>query len=116
MKSGGQETEFPVVELSERLLTLMKAKYGKSVPVVVLLKLVQGPCRDNWCQPIRKLKVFFMTGNDPPQGTVTVEVSSGVRVYIDKRIYSSAQKNRDRINLDSGPFGRIRISGLTPNY
>jgi hypothetical protein len=116
MISGRQDDRFPEVELTDKLLAFMRTKFGKPVPVAVLLTLVQGPCRDDWCQPIRKLKVFFMTGNVPPRDTVAVETGGGVRVYIDERIYSSARKNRDRIRLDAGPFGRIRIAGLTPAY
>ncbi len=112
MTKAMREMGNPPVELSDRLISLMKRKYGRPMPVLVRLRLTQGPCRDDWCQPIRKLDVSLVTDGSVPPATISMEACPGAVIDFDERIFESVLKSRSRIFIDTAPFGRMKIEGV----
>ncbi len=116
MNDKPQAERRPVVELSARLVSSMKRNHGGLPPIAVTLRLIKGPCTDDWCQPIRRLEVTFVEGGKAPASAVPVEAGSGAIVYFDERIYDSVRKSRSRIIIDTAPFGRMKVTGLASGY
>jgi hypothetical protein len=106
----------PFVQITERLIHLMVRRYGKIVPLHVILDIIPGPCRDDWCQALQKLTASIVTGKTVPDGTVHTKSSCETDVYVDKTLYDIAYKNRETIVLDAGHLGNIKVMLLKRNF
>ncbi|MBX8637328.1 MAG: hypothetical protein KIY11_03075 [Thermoplasmata archaeon] len=98
-----------IVKVDGKLTELMVRKFGEPVPLHVKVIMVQGPCRDDWCQMLQKPVADFITGKVPPGEVMHVSFSDKTEVYIDKSLYESAYRNRETIMLDAGLRGNVKV-------
>ncbi|MFQ5908260.1 MAG: hypothetical protein ACE5JE_05485 [Thermoplasmata archaeon] len=78
------------------------------------VRWVPGPCRDDWCGPIPKLRV--RPGSPPARekGNSVHRVVQGIDVYVPESVAETAARNQDRLQIDGNPFTRkFRLRGLT---
>ena len=98
-----------IVKIDRKLTELMVRKFGEPVPLHVKVIMVQGPCRDDWCQMLQKPVADFVTGKVPPGEVMRVSFPDKTDVYIDKSLYESAYRNRETILLDAGLRGKVKV-------
>lgn len=82
--------------------------YDKSF--VLSLISVAGPCKDESCQVIKKLKVSDRSG-DVPSHFTEVKLKS-LSLFMDKVIYSSIDRGRETVTIRFTKGGRFFASGF----
>ena len=101
----------PDLEVKDGLLRMLGGE-GKRKCIRVYLTMKRGPCHDDWCEPIRKAAALISENTDHSRGEILLSVN-GVCVVIDGELYYSASKWRDKITLDAGKSGVVRVRGFT---
>lgn len=101
----------PEVTVGGRLASLLRSgTTGKCVRL--LLHQTEGPCHDDWCEPVRKAyaKIDDDTTRKEDEVLLTVD---GIVVIMDGELYYSASKLRDTVHLDAGRGGSVKVRGFS---
>ncbi len=116
MNSSGDSEPDVDVEITGKLLARMEERYGRPVPLLVRIRLTEGPCRDDWCQPIRSLVADFVADDTRPASAVPVKSSNGITVYFDPGLLQSIRKRKGKVTIGLTPLGKIKIEGIHYPY
>ncbi|NIN66520.1 MAG: hypothetical protein GTO63_17890 [Anaerolineae bacterium] len=101
-----------VLSLTPRALRLLRRMRATSL--FVTLRWVQGPCTDDWCQPIPKLEIRPDAVKTRAEGEWVRRNVEGIDVRLSPRVAEAAARHGDRLRIDAIPFvRRFRLKGLT---
>jgi len=97
-----------LIVFSDDSIQYLKKKGIKNIYLV--LQYVQGPCNDNMCKLIPKVKVE----TSEPAGTRTDLVSEGIiNVFSAREIAKTIEKQRNTIKISLTRVGeRLKVDGL----
>lgn len=101
----------PEIEIRGNLTAVLGNK-GRGKCIRVYLTMKRGPCHDDWCEPIRKAAALISENMDHGLGEILL-IINGVPVVIDGELYYSASKLRNKVILDVGRSGDVRVKGFT---
>lgn len=72
----------------------------------------KGPCSDTWCEPIRKAGAEIVARTAAADNELGMNVN-GVCILMERELYYSASKLRDRIILERNRHGAVKVSGFS---
>ena len=101
----------PEFYISDRLSALLR---GGRIQRCLRLRLVlsQGPCHDDWCEPLRRVVAEIVEDTAFREDDVRLIVN-GICLIIDSDLYYSASKLRDKVFLDAGRSREVRVKGFS---
>jgi hypothetical protein len=98
--------------LTPRARALLRRLNASSL--VVSVRWVPGPCRDDWCTPVPKVEVRPGEPDPGEGGDRVVRDVEGVAVHMPTELAEAAARNADRLRIDAAPLRRrFRMSGLS---
>lgn len=87
---------------------------GKAL--LLKVKEMTGPCKDDRCQMIYKISAEILPGNDFEISEKYVTTNIGnTTILMERKIFESIEKGREKVRIKISFAGKIKAKGFTPD-